>query len=83
MVLVEEKGGKWVIERFYRGLRNVLAAKPYHTKPYMSNLICPYTTYMMVCQTFIAYIYCKKPYKKISKFDQKTRKKYIKGLINI
>ena len=79
MVLVEEKGGKWVIERFYKGLRNVW--RPNLTIP---NLICqtfiskypPYTTYIMVCQTL-------KPYKKISKFAQKTRKKYIKGLINI
>jgi hypothetical protein len=33
---MEESGVKWVIERFYRGLRNPLAAKPPYPKP--SNL---------------------------------------------
>jgi len=40
MVLVEEKGGKWVIERFYKGLRNV----------WRPNLTIP----NLICQTFIS-----------------------------
>ena len=79
MVLVEENGGKWVIERFYRWRRNVwrpnLTIQTFICQTFISKY-APYTTYIMVCQTL-------KPYKKISKFAQKTRKKYIKGLINI
>jgi hypothetical protein len=53
---MDESGAKWGIERFYRGRRNVLAAKPPIPKP--SNLqtfICgmDYTPKTMVCQTFI------------------------------
>jgi hypothetical protein len=36
---MEESGAKWGIERFYRGRRNVLAAKPPYPKPsYLPNL---------------------------------------------
>jgi hypothetical protein len=54
---MEESGVKWVIERFYRGRRNPLAAKPPYPKP--SNLQTfisrmHYIPNTMVCQTFYA-----------------------------
>jgi hypothetical protein len=70
MVLVEESGVKWVIRRFYRWRRNVLAAKP----SYPQTLIADYTPKPPICQTLYAknpYKFCTKIYKKCTKLQQK------------
>jgi hypothetical protein len=54
---MEESGVKWVIERFYRGLRNPLAAKPPTPNLQTSQTFISRMHYIpntMVCQTFYA-----------------------------
>jgi hypothetical protein len=44
---MDESGAKWGIERFYRGRRNVLAAKPPIPKPFKpSNLHMRHALYL-------------------------------------
>jgi hypothetical protein len=74
MVLVEEKGGKWVIERFYRWRRNVLAAKPYHTKPYMSNLYIPISPLYHIYDGLSNLYSLKNPIKKYPNLPRKPGK---------